>query len=152
MIALIAAVLLASPSPGPQSAIDLRWMEGVWRACDAGSETVETWTHASEGLLFGHSTTRRGGRLTEWEQLRIIARGGVTVYQAMPNGRDAVDFMLVDQSPQGAIFQNRDNDWPNVIVYEREGDVMTATIRGLDGAHGPVMSWAFQPGDQTSCD
>ena len=149
---MIAAVLLASPSPGPQTAIDLRWMEGMWRACHPGRETVETWTYASDGLLFGHSITRRGGRLTEWEQLRIIARGGVTLYQAMPNGREAVDFMLVDQSPQGAIFENRDNDWPNVIVYEREGDVMTATIRGLRGENEPVMIWAFGPGDRTSCD
>lgn len=151
MIALIAAVLLASPSPGPQSAVDLRWMEGVWRACQPAGETVETWTYASEGLLFGHSVTRRGGRLTEWEQLRIIARGGVSIYQAMPGGRDAVDFMLVDQNPQAAVFENRDNAWPNVIVYEREGDVMTATIRGLEGENEPVMTLAFEPGGQASC-
>ncbi len=29
---------------------------------------------------------------------------------------------------------------------------MTATIRGLEGENEPVMTWAFEPGDQTSCD
>ncbi|MFN4295729.1 MAG: DUF6265 family protein [Brevundimonas sp.] len=153
LIAILGALTLISPAPAPQAAVDLSWLEGRWSACANGRETVEVWSRADDGLLFGHSTTRRGGRIAEWEQLRIVTRDGVTVYQAMPGGRAAVHFVLVDQVPEGAVFENRDNDWPNIIVYERHETGLTATVRGLDGEDEPQMRWDYVAADaSTGCD
>lgn len=147
LMPLIAVLTMLSPAPGAQAAVDLSWLEGRWRACADGRETVEVWSRADDGLLFGHSVTRRGGRITEWEQLRIVTRSGTSLYQAMPGGRTATDFVLVDQAPEGAVFENRDNDWPNVIVYEREGAGLTVTARGLESEDEPQMRWDFTPAD-----
>ena len=110
LIAVLSAMALVSPAPTPQAAVDLSWLEGRWRACGDGRETVEVWSRADDGLLFGHSVTRRDGRIAEWEQLRIVTRHGVTVYQAMPGGREAVDFVLIDQVPEGAVVENRETE------------------------------------------
>ncbi|MEH6664186.1 MAG: DUF6265 family protein [Brevundimonas sp.] len=153
LITILGALTLISPAPAPQAAEDLSWLEGRWRACEAGGETVEVWSRADDGLLFGHSATRRGGRVAAWEQLRIVTRDGVTLYQAMPGGRAAVDFVLVDQAPRGAVFENRDNDWPNIIVYERHETGLTATARGLDGEDEPEMRWDYAAADGAAgCD
>jgi hypothetical protein len=153
LIAILGALALASPDPVPQGAADLSWLEGRWRACIDDRETVEVWSRADNDLLFGHSLARRTGRIVEWEQLRIITRNGVTVYQAMPGGRPATDFVLVDQAPQGAVFENRENDWPNIIVYERHETGLTATVRGLDGENEPEMRWDYVAADASAgCD
>lgn len=153
LIAILGALTLSSPAPAPQAAVDLSWLEGRWRACADGRETVEVWSRADDGLLFGHSVTRRGGRIAEWEQLRIVTRDGVTLYQAMPGGRAAVDFVLIDQVPEGAVFENRENDWPNIIVYERHETGLTATVRGLDGEDEPEMRWDYVASDAAArCD
>lgn len=153
LIGILGALALISPDPGPQGAADLSWLEGRWRACGNGRETLEVWLRADSGLLFGHSVTRRGGRIAEWEQLRIVTRDGVTLYQAMPRGRAAVDFALVDQVPEGAVFENRENDWPNVIVYERHEAGLTATARGLDGEDEPEVRWDYASADASaSCE
>ncbi|MFT4955290.1 MAG: hypothetical protein ACI8U3_001678 [Brevundimonas sp.] len=150
--ALGALALTISPDTGPQAAVDLSWLEGRWRACADGRETVEVWSRADDGLLFGHSVTRRGGRIAQWEQLRIVTRDGVTLYQAMPGGRTAADFVLVDQGPEGAVFENRENDWPNIMVYERHEAGLTATVRGLDGEDEPEMRWDYSAADgSTGC-
>jgi hypothetical protein len=153
LIAILGALTLGSPAPAPQAAVDLSWLEGRWRACRDGRETVEVWSRADDGLLFGHSVTRRGGRIAEWELLRIVMRDGVTRYQAMPGGRAAVDFVLVDQVPDGAVFENRENDWPNTIVYERHETGLTATVRGLDGEDEPELRWDYVAADASAgCD
>ena len=153
LIAVLGALALASPDTGPQAAVDLSWLEGRWRACGDARETVEVWSRADDGLLFGHSLTRRDGRIAEWEQLRIVTRDGVTLYQAMPGGRAAVDFVLVDQTPEGAVFENRENDWPNIIVYERHETGLMATVQGLDGEEEPQMRWDYVAADaSTGCE
>ena len=153
LIAVLGAMALVSPAPAPQAAVDLSWLEGRWQSCADGSETIEVWSPADDGLLFGHSVMRRDGRLTEWEQLRIVTRDGVTLYQAMPGGRAAVDFVLVDQVPEGAVFENRENDWPNIIVYERHETGLMATVQGLDGEEEPQMRWDYVAADaSTGCE
>lgn len=142
LIALLAAVVIVSPETGAQRAVDLSWMEGHWLSCDeAGEQVAETWIAAGETLL-GASVTHRGETVAAWEQMRIVHTPTSTQFVAMPNGVP-VRFDLQDQMPEGAVFQNASHDWPNVIVYERDGDILTATVRGLVGEAEPEMSWRF---------
>lgn len=147
MLLLIAALLAASPDPGPQRAVDLSWMEGRWLSCDAATagQVSETWIAAGEVLL-GASITLRDGQVRAWEQLRIVHTDSLTSYVAMPGGGSPVTFVLTDQTPEGAVFENLDHDWPNVIVYERDGDQLTATARG-DQPDEPSLTWTFTLSD-----
>lgn len=143
MLLLIAALLAASPDPGPQRAVDLSWMEGRWLSCEAatGAQVAETWIAAGEVLL-GTSVTVIGGEAQSWEQMRIVHTDSLTSYVAMPNGGSPVTFVLTDQAPEGAVFENPDHDWPQVIVYERDGDQMTAAARHTDPDQ-PSLTWTF---------
>ncbi len=144
MLALIAVLLAASPDPGPQRAVDLSWLEGHWVSCDTGSPglTAETWIAAGEVLLGTNVNTAHDGTVAGWEQLRIVHSDSVTSYVAMPGGGPPVTFVLVDQAPEGAVFENREHDWPQVVVYERDGDRLTADVRGLDPDQ-PRLTWTF---------
>lgn len=143
MMLLIAALLAASPDPGPQRAVDLSWMEGHWLSCDADFDVrnTETWIAAGE-VLIGASVTLHDGELHAWEQMRIVHSDSLTSYVAMPNGGSPVTFVMTDQAPEGAVFENLDHDWPQVIVYERDGDELTATARHADPDR-PSLTWTF---------
>ena len=148
MLLIIAALLAASPDPGPQRAVDLSWMEGHWVSCDAGAPgmTAETWIAAGEVLLGANITTAHDGTVAAWEQMRIVHTDSLTSYVAMPNGGSPVTFVLTDQAPEGAVFENPEHDWPQVIVYERDGDELTATARHTNPDQ-PSLTWTFTRAD-----
>ena len=145
MLMLIAALLAASPDTGPQRAVDLSWMEGRWVSCDPAiaEEVTETWIAVGEVLL-GTSVTRHHGEADAWEQLRIVHSDSQTSYVAMPAGRAPVTFVLTDQTPEGAVFENPNHDWPQVIVYERDGDALMARIEGKIDGQARSMEWNFR--------
>src|SRR5690606_36705700 len=128
MLTLIAALLVASPDPGPKRAVDLSWLEGHWLSCDAAiaGQVSETWIAAGEVLL-GASITLRDGEVRAWEQLRIVHTDSLTSYVALPGGGSPETCALSDQTPEGAVFEKRDHDGPQVIFYEHDGDQLTAT-------------------------
>ena len=65
---------------------------------------------------------------------------GHVLYQAMPMGRPAVPFELVDLRPGEALFENLKHDFPQRIRYRREegGEVLFAEI---EGQGRPSESW-----------
>lgn len=115
------------------------WMSGYWLACEGG-ETAENWMGAGRDTLLG--TNLNGGG---YEFLRIAANeSGRIVYYSMPGGRSpATEFALTSNADQRAVFENPDHDFPKRIIYERDGDVMTARIDGGEGAE-QAMEWRFQ--------
>jgi len=115
------------------------WMSGYWLACEGG-ETAETWIGAGRDTLLG--TNLSGGG---YEFLRITANenGQVTLY-SMPGGRSPpTDFVMTRNADQRAVFENPDHDFPKRIIYERDGDVMTARIDGGEGSEHS-MEWRFE--------
>lgn len=116
---------------------DLDWMSGYWLACEDG-ETAETWIGAGRGVLLG--TNLSGGG---YEFLRIAENeAGEMVYYSMPGGRSPpTPFTLVSNDAQRAVFENLAHDFPQRIIYERDGDVMIARIETASGDGG--MQWRF---------
>ena len=42
------------------------------------------------------------------------------------------------------IFASPDNDFPTRIIYERDGDVLKARIKGDIGGQARIMAWDFR--------
>ncbi len=108
----------------------LGWLSGSWRGESRGRDYEEHWTKAAGGTLLGMSRTLRDGKTTEFEFLRIQKEGEGVVYLAQPGGKPPTPFRQVKSKERSVTFENAENDFPQRIIYTREGDALTARIEG----------------------
>ena len=121
------------------------WISGYWLSCENGRETAESWIGAGTGTLLG--TNLSGGG---FEFLRIAANedGGLSYY-SMPNGASPpTAFALTTNADQRAVFENLQHDFPQRIIYERDGDVLVARIEGTMDGRAESMQWRFERAEQ----
>ena len=138
-----AAMLLVAASDERPSVEGLAWMSGHWMSASGERWTEEYWLAPRGGLMLGLSRAGRGVAVGGWEHLRLEAGAdGVPVYWASPRGVSTVGFRLVRSDASSAVFENRQHDYPQRIVYRRSGATMTATISAIDG--GNPMTWTFE--------
>ncbi|QTC87392.1 DUF6265 family protein [Brevundimonas pondensis] len=142
-MSLLTALMAAALMQAPTSAPDLSWMAGYWLDCSGGREASETWSDPRAGLLVGHTVTVRNGR-SGFEFARIAPlQDGVLAYVAQPGGAAPTPFRLIESGPQRVVFANPANDFPHRILYQREGDVLTARIEGADDDETRSAEWTF---------
>lgn len=142
LFAAIAVSACASEHAQPEPVQALArpdWMSGYWLSCEDGVETAENWIGAGRGILLGTSLTRGAA----YEFLRIApGEAGGWSYYSMPGGRSPpTAFALVSNDGRRAVFENPAHDFPQRIVYARDGDVLTARIENMAGGDG--MAWRF---------
>lgn len=115
------------------------WLSGYWLSCEGGVETAESWIGAGRGVLLGGNLTRGG-----YEFLRIAGNesGGLSFF-SMPNGRaPPTEFVMTAHAGQRAVFEQPAHDFPQRILYWREGDALHARIETMSGEN--AMSWRFR--------
>lgn len=146
MRAVILAVALGACATAPTapSSGAPDWLSGYWLSCEGDTETAENWIGAGRGVLLGTNITR--GRRINYEFLRIAPNGdGVLTYYSMPNGRaPATEFVLIVQEPTRVVFENSTHDFPQRIIYAREGDRLMARIEGQMDGRAESMAWSFR--------
>jgi hypothetical protein len=143
-ILLAAALLLLSATLAAEAmtTADLAWLGGHWSHEQNESWVEETWSDPRGGLMLGTNRGGKGGLARGFEFLRIHAGAdGTLTYWASPNGAPPTPFSLSEASATHAVFVNPDHDYPVRIEYRRDGDTLTATISGAEGAR--PMSWTF---------
>ncbi|CAN5465863.1 DUF6265 family protein [soil metagenome] len=155
LAALTLAAALAAPHGAPITADQLSWMSGYWLSCDGGREVSETWSDARGGLLIGSALTMQGGRLTSFESSRISAldsSGGDVAYFAGVDGAPPVAFAAKEAAETRVVFENAEHDFPQRVIYEREGDVLKARIEGHMGDREQAMAWSYRKAElNTRC-
>ena len=125
---------------------DLAWMAGDWQTPAGGRRQVdEHWTAPLGGVMMGVSRTVTGGKMTEFEYLRIVERADGVFYIAHPNARTpGTEFKLTKLTGDQATFENPQHDFPKRILYKKNADgSITASIDGGEGTRGP--SFPYQP-------
>ncbi len=149
IIAMYALTMLAAVAvQGAQPQPDLDWLAGYWLSCEGGREVAETWSDRRGGIMLGTNITY-GRQSFAWEQMRIEAvsaeANGLSFF-AQPRGAErATGFRLLRSGPREVVFQNLENDFPQRVIYRREGDRLTGRIEG-SGMEGPTqsMEWHFR--------
>src|SRR6476661_3877720 len=131
---ITAACLLFLVSPGegadpvPIAPEPLSWMAGSWESASNGVETEESWLAPKSGLMLGVSRTTKPGAAAAFEFLRINDTMDGPVYYAQPGGKPATPFKLIKLEGQSVVFENAEHDFPQRIMYRREGDTLHARI------------------------
>jgi hypothetical protein len=141
MSAALLGALALQTAPTPID--DLSWMAGYWLSCEGGREVSETWNDPRGGVMAGVTLTvgRLGRGAVEFT--RIATVDGRLAFLAQPNGVAATTFTLIESAPGRAVFENPDHDFPQRVVYSREGDMLTGRIEGLANGQPQSMTWTY---------
>jgi len=145
MTILLCALLAEVQAQAPKDAVaQLSWLEGRWEGVSDGMSMEEQWTSVRGGALLGVHRDVRGDRMVSFEFLRIQATPEGAFYFASPGSRPPVAFKLVEAGERRAVFENRQHDFPQRILYwlDAEG-AMHARIEGPQAAKTVSEEWVW---------
>lgn len=148
MLVTLALSLLLAPLAAPAAragAIDsLAFMAGSWAGGGAENRQEEHWTAPRGGMMVGMHRDLRAGRAKSFEFFRIEERGDGLWYLTQPGGRPATPFRAVELTASRVVFENREHDFPQRILYwtERPGE-LSARIEGLVRGKTEAMEWTW---------
>lgn len=133
---------------GPKGVERLAWIAGHWSESEGEVVSEEAWIGARGGVMMGVNRTASTEQTFATEQLRIYEEDGAIWYEASPSGQATARFKLISANGKRAVFENLEHDFPQRIVYQRDGDRLSATISG-PGEGGEVheisFGWNLQP-------
>ena len=106
------------------------WMSGSWGGNVDGVQMEEHWTTAAGGVMLSmHRDVRANGKVS-FEFARIEERGDSLVFLAMPGGRPPTPFPMTSQTADSITFENPEHDFPQRILYWRDGPRLCARVEG----------------------
>jgi hypothetical protein len=151
LLCLLLTPTLASTQEKAFTINDLAWLKGCWSSNRNGRETTEHWMKPAGGTMLGISRTVADGKTVEFEftQIRQEASGEI-LFVAKPSGQPEATFKLIKGSDREVIFENRQHDFPQRVIYRLQGDgSLLGRIEGL--SKGQEKSVDF-PMTRTRCD
>ena len=136
---LAAAQIVATP------ASELNWIAGYWLSCNNGREVAEYWSDERGGVLFGTTVNLNGDRVSSERTVFTTVEGRLSfVYE--PTGPNVI-FPMTSLDGQRAVFENLENDFPQRVIYSRDGNVLTGRIEGTIDGQERSMEWTYQSAD-----
>ena len=108
---------------------------GKWKIDFDKLEFFEEWEMLSETELVGKSYSIEDEVQIISEILYLKKFADQWAYVAVPNGQNITLFALIEYSPKKFVFENKEHDFPQRIIYEFHKDgKLTAAIEGdVDG-------------------
>ena len=142
----IAVLTLGAPAAAsdPPDLDRLSWLVGYWVGRTERVEMEEIWIEPKGGVMLGLHRDSAPGRPAFFEYLRIEEREGRVVFVASPRGTGSTEFALVRFDGQHAVFENREHDYPQRIIYRRSGERLTARIEGEIGGKLDSSEWVWE--------
>jgi len=137
-----AAALAVIASNAHAQAASLDWLAGRW--CMAGENRLveEIWLPPVGGQLMGISRTIKGDRVVGFEYMRIESDADSTRFIPQPEGALPVVFTATEVAQNLLVVENPKHDFPQKVIYRREGVALFATISG-PGNDGQQQSIDF---------
>jgi hypothetical protein len=87
-------------------------------------------------------TTWPSGRKS-YEFLRIAETADGVSYFASPGGKPPVEFKAKETGDKRVVFENAAHDFPQRIIYRRDGDQLVARIEGSIQGKVRTEEWRF---------
>jgi hypothetical protein len=142
-LAAMAALGFATPASAQEP--DLSWLVGEWCAPKddlARTTTCERWKPMADGVMQG-LTIIWHERFWTAEDMRITVEPDRLVFHAEPAKQKPTDFYATGAQPAMTLrFENRAHDYPQVVRYWREGELLMAEISHADGSN--PTRWTYQ--------
>ncbi|MEP7361786.1 MAG: DUF6265 family protein [Acidobacteriota bacterium] len=127
---LLTAATLASAQTEVSS---LGWLAGCWEMRPAPGILIEEhWTKPAGGTLLGMGRTIKGSRTVFTEFFRISIENGKLTYTARIGTKGVTEFPLLKMSTAEITFENPTHDFPQRVIYRKNGENITARIEGMD--------------------
>ena len=83
-------------------------------------------------MMLGMSHTVVDGKTRAFEFIRIVQEENGDIFLvAAPSGQPKARFKLTNVAGSEARFENPKHDFPQRIIYRRDGDSLTGRIEGL---------------------
>ncbi|MFI5184459.1 MAG: DUF6265 family protein [Vicinamibacteria bacterium] len=131
----------------PPEASRLAWMEGYWTGISDGIATEEVWTAPKGGALLGMHRDVKDGKMISFEFFRIEATPEGATYFASPRSRVPTPFHAVDWGEKRVVFENKEHDFPQRILYWLDGaGALHARIEGPQGGKTVGEEWTWTKG------
>ena len=112
-----------------------------------GVEMEEHWTTPKGNSMIGLHRDVGKGRTLLFEFQRIEQQGDQIVYLAMPGARSpATPFPLKEMTGTRVVFENPTHDFPQRIIYWRDGADLCARIEGTLKGKAASEEWRWSPG------
>ena len=114
-----------------QGSVNLDWMVGEWTEERSNQTIVESWEKISDEELVGEGYAISNKDTIFYEQLKISSFNGQVILQMqVDEASPPVNFQMVRNDGSVAVFNNYAIEFPNEIVYERQGpNQLNATFR-----------------------
>ena len=144
-IVVVLALLLGPLAAGAQARIpSLAWMAGTWVHEDARQRVTEGWIGPGNGTMLGTNLTARADGRALFEFMRMAETPEGVSYYASPAGRAPVEFRAKEVGESRVVFENLTHDFPQRVIYWKEGEVLAARVEGT--LHGKERSeeWRFK--------
>ena len=135
---LLIAILAASSATAFSQATkpklaDLGWLAGCWEMNNEkrGMLISEMWMKPAGDAMIGVGRTLKAGKLIDFEFLRIVQSGDGLAYISRPSAnKEDTSFGMIKSTANEIVFENLAHDFPQRILYKREGEKLTARIEG----------------------
>ena len=124
--------LVALGSAQTQPALqNLSWLSGCWEGRQGEALVEEHWSKPEGQTMLGFSRTLKDNKTVSYEFLQIRESSSGLEYMPQPQGGERVSFKLIKADNGRYTFENPTHDFPQRIIYERQGAMMMASIEGL---------------------
>ena len=128
---LIFLIFLVTQFSFAQDDYILQLFPGKWQMEIDRAEIFEEWIVSGETELTGKSFSIDDDNESLSEILYLKKFGEQWAYIAVPKGQSITLFALVEYTPKKFIFENKEHDFPQRIIYEFHKDgKLTAAIEG----------------------
>jgi uncharacterized protein DUF6265 len=128
MVLMIASTSQAQTKP---SLNDLGWLSGCWEGRVRDAVIEEIWSKPGGMSMLGLGRTVKENRTVSFEFMQIREENGALVFLPQPQGGTRVPFPLKDFFAGKAIFENKEHDFPQRVIYERKGPgLLLASVEG----------------------
>jgi hypothetical protein len=144
LAATLVALLPAAGVADTPSVQRLGWLAGVWTGSSNGVRMEEHWSTPDGGGLIGMHKDSKDGRMVSYEFFRIIpADSGRVCYMTSPMGRTPTPFCAIELTDSRVVFENREHDFPQRIIYWIEKGALHARIEGTIGGKPRSEEWVW---------
>ena len=139
---LIFLFILITQIAFSQDDLILQLFPGMWKMETSNTQIFEEWIVSGETELTGTSFSIIDDNEFVNEILCIKKFGNQWAFVAFPEGQSITLFALVEYTPEKFIFENKEHDFPQRIIYEFHNDgKLTAAIEG--NVNGEMKSKEF---------
>ena len=151
ILLVVTSTLLGQGQSTVTKTEDLKGLAGCWEQRDDAKKLLisEQWMAPAGTSILGMGRTVRDGKTTDWEYMRIEQRSDGIFFVAKPRGNDEeTAFRLIGSPTDQFVFENKEHDFPQRVVYKFSRTRLTGRIEGMN--NGKFVGIDF-PMERVNC-